>query len=241
MRAVLEPPRSWSRRRLPLRIAHPAVIRERIRLELPGPPDLAPDQVEVRDEAASLTRRARAEGRAYVVDLEYRSRRPALPPAAVAGHVETLREMRGVAGFDLTLALRRPGQPARGGGTAGWVAVALAAAVLAGGAGLFIVVSAAFNGDLRRWRAAWLARRRQRAFRGKLAHEPGEAPERPLTVACAADARPALARLRCTCGASLSPGEPGAPVWYGDRELLVQALTCARCGAERRAYVALGE
>ncbi len=219
-------------RKLPLRIRHPVAVRERLRVELPGPPDLEPEQREVVGEVARLSRRARAEGRSYVVDLEYRTLRPTLEPAAVARHIAKVREMRDVVAYTLALSVRAPGR----GGTS-WAAVALLSVLLFGFVGLAIGVSAARNGDLRRWWGALRQWRRRRAFAAKFHEAPGESPQTPIAVRSTHDMAARALRLRCRCGAPLAQGLYAfEPVVFGGRELHVLRVPCARCGEVTPVY-----
>ncbi len=228
---ALRPP-DKTLRKLPLRVAHPVAIDERIRIELPGPPALVDDVRRVTAKAARLTRTARPDGNAYVVDLAYRSLTPAVEPGAVAEHVAALRQMRDLSDFGLTLALQAP----RSRGRAGELApiAALGGLVVIG---LVVFVGVTGASDLRRWWQALANRRRRRAFLAKSRPQLGDSPEVPIAVRAAEGIRSAVGRLRCGCGAALVPPS-GAPeaIRLGDRELGVHVLGCMRCGEARRVY-----
>ena len=224
-------------RELPLRLHHPVIVTERLRIELPGTPDVEEDEEEVRSAGAQLTYAARVDGASVVFDYEYRSLAGVLEPAAVPGHLSALREMRGLWVVGLPLALEgslTSGGSARGGSDAVHVATLLL--LLAG------VAVAAFlaRGDLEAWWTGRRQRRRQRTFTSKLVHREGEAPHSPIPVRTADEAASRLAALRCGCGAPLAPpAREGERLLFGGRELIVFALACERCGQGRHAYFGL--
>jgi hypothetical protein len=225
-------------RKQPLGIEHPVRIRERFRIELPGRPDLETERREVASAAGRLTREARVDGNAYVLELEYRSLAAEVAPAGVAGHLRKLRDMRELASFTVPLLVAKPRQVAAG--MSGPAFVVLLVGLLLGGCAVVIGTTAAFNGDLRRWWGGVRQWRRRRAFRAKFDAEPGDSPELPLRIATL-DAIPArAARLRCACGAPVAPpAGAGERVLYGGREVVVHQLACTRCAGGRRAYFAV--
>lgn len=231
--SLLGTPRSVLRT-LPLRIAHPVVIRERIQVELPGPPRLLDDDVSVTTEAAKLSRRSGLEGHTSRVDFEYRSLQPAVAAVGLPKHLEALRDMRRLTAFDLKIGLRDTKERQEGGSP--WVVLAIVVGLITGGLSV-IGVMAAFNGDLQRWRAGVLNWGRRRAFRSKFELEAGEGPAVPIAIGSPAEATTAVGRIKCQCGMTLAPAEGQAQaVRYDGRELLAHALSCRRCGARRQAY-----
>jgi transglutaminase-like putative cysteine protease len=232
IREAVRPPEK-TLRKLPLRVAYPVAIDERIRVELPGPPALVDEVRRVTAKAARLTRTARRDGNAYVVDLAYRSLTPTVEPGAITDHLAALGKMRDVSDFRLALALAAPRDWSRGGELA---PLALAGIVI-GGLVLFVGVSAAFNGDLRRWWRALANKRRQRAFRAKFRPRLGDSPEAPIAVRAEEGIGPAVGRLRCGCGAAL-PAPSSAPqaIRLGGRTLGVHVLGCVQCGEARHVY-----
>lgn len=221
-------------RKLPLRVAHPVSIDERIRIELPGPAALVDDDRLVTAKAARLTRTARLDGNAYVVDLAYRSLMPTVDPGAMTGHLAALREMREIADFSLTLGVGAPRGRGRGGERASF---ALMAGLVFSGLIIFLGVSSAIDGDLRRWLQTAANRRRQLVFREKFRAKLGESPEAPIIVRPDEGIVPTVARLRCSCGAGLA-APTGAPdtIRFAGRELGVHRLGCTRCNQTRPVY-----
>lgn len=223
-------------RKLPLRIGHPVEIREHIRIELPGAPDLEPDDRTVASDAATLVGRARPEGRSYIVDLEYRTLRPTLEPGAVARHLTQVREIRAATHFSLKLATRRRVEAS----AFTWGDLGLLATVLLGGAGVVVTVAAAASGDLRRSWGGLRRWRAQRAFAAALHERPGDSPRTAIVVRTTHAVSAHTLRGRCACGAALV-ADPwtAAPVVYDGRALEVVRLTCARCGAARVQYFSI--
>lgn len=227
-----------ARRRHPLQVRHPVLVREQLRVELPGPPNLTEDEQEVVGEVARLSRRARPEGRGYVVDLEYRTLRPTVEPASVAKHIAAVREMRGVAAYSLALAVRQgPVRQERG---PSWASLGLVALAFAGGLGLYTGVTAARNGDLARWWAALRNRRRRRAFTAAFAEASGETAREPIVLRSTDDLPRRAQGLRCRCGSPIPPEACSfEPLVLGGRPLWALRAPCPRCAEVQRAYFAV--
>ena len=237
IRGALDLPRSTPRR-LPMRVWHPVLIRERFRVDLPGPSDLEDEERSVAVEAARLTRRTSHEGNSSLVDFEYRSLQPSVPAAAVPRHLEAIRDMRRLTGFLLHLSVRGDRERARP--PPDWTVVVYAIAFLISGASVVIGMIAWSNGDLRRWRDALRNWSRRRTFRAKFRVAAGDGPSAPISVKTADEVSAALSRLKCECGAALSSAKEAAePVHYDGRRLLAHRLVCGRCGTSRQAYVAV--
>jgi len=232
---ALDAPRT-ALRRLPLRIPHPVLIREEVRIELPGPPDLPPQVREVKCDAARLFRGASIEGHRVVVTFEYRSLRPALDPPAVARHLAALQDMRDLAGFNVMLSVKPPQRDAAGGGLGG-----IAGGALVGLAAVIVLTGAAMSGTLLEWWRGLRLWRRRRAFAARFVAAPGDSPQLPIPVGRAEEIPARVARLRCACGGPLAPAEGAADYLVcGGRALHVATCVCERCGQPRRIHLAVG-
>ncbi|HSN92962.1 MAG TPA: DUF3857 domain-containing protein [Anaeromyxobacteraceae bacterium] len=227
--AALEEPETVLRR-LPLGVSYPLDLRETIRIELPGPPDLEPDHRRFESAAAVFTRDATVQGNAFVAEFRLLGRRPSLEPPEVPAHVSAIRQMRAHAGFSVPLAVRsaqaaRPGPaPLLFAALLGCGAVLYAAALWLGGGG-----------------AKELARRaRRRAFARKMAAPPGEAPATAIRVRSTREMVRHAARRRCACGARLAAAGSPEQVRFDGREVEVLRLRCDRCEGGLPLYFVVG-
>ncbi len=134
-------------RKLPLRIRHPVIVTEQLRVELPGPPDVEEEEPqEVSSGGARLGYATRVVATSVVFDYEYRSLAGVLEPSAVPDHLSALREMRRLWVVGIPMVLRRSlaresGAPGRG---------AAAGALLLAGVALAVSL-----------RARWIERRQR--------------------------------------------------------------------------------
>lgn len=217
-------------RKAPLRVPHPALVSEELRLEVPGADSIESGQQVLTSPAARLTRTVRAEGSALVVGFEYRSVAPAVEPGAMAEHLEALRRMREASWISVAVGGGGPARDAKSGG--GRVAGAIV--------GIFLVIGAlalVARFDLRGWWTERRQARRRRAFASKQVLAPGESPHVPIRVRTAEEIARRLSGQRCTCGAPLAgPAGEGERLLFGGGELIVHALACDRCGFQRQTY-----
>jgi uncharacterized protein DUF3857/transglutaminase superfamily protein len=231
-----------ARRTLPLRVAHPALVRERLQLELPGAPAITPDDKVVDAGAMRLTRRGRIVGKQYVVDLEYQTLRTSVDASAVAGHLAKVRDMQDLVSFSLPMAVVKPG-PARApaatkpsGGGYGWVIYLVAVAG-------FLLVKGAVVG-VRRLRRGAQARggdARSQAFFQGLVERPGASARTPIAVRSAPDLLAHAHGLRCRCGSPVVPDPATAEgLMLDGRPLQVARAPCGRCGEVTRVYFVVG-
>jgi transglutaminase-like putative cysteine protease len=216
-------------RRLPLGLDHPVDVRETIRVELPGPPDLDPERQTFRSAGAEFSRDIDVRGNALVADFRYRTTKGALEPSEVSAFVASMREMRAHAGFTIPLRVRR-GRAA--GEERDPVPVGIVAAVAVGVLAAFAGVKWVSDGGLRA--VALLARKR--AFARRFVTPEGDAPATAIEVRVREEMRQRAERVRCPCGARLLAGAPPDAVRYDGREVFVLALRCDRCGASRPMY-----
>ena len=232
IRDQLEDP-ATALRKLPLRIRHPVVVAERLRIELPGRPAMAEEREVLSSDAARLVQTTRVEPQAIVFDYEYRSAARSLPPGAVARHLATLRRMRERCWSSFPISVERP-QAGSGDVGSGAATGILLVGLIAGA----LVLAARF--DVRAWWADRRLGRRRRAFASRLEHGPGESPQLPLRVSSPHEMASTANRLRCGCGGPLAgPEDDGVRLLCEGREVIVHALACARCGARRRTYFAV--
>jgi hypothetical protein len=89
-----------AQRTQPLAVPHPVDVRYAVRLTLPHPPDVAPDRREVQSAAFRFDAHVRSEGRQLRLDYRLRSRQGQLTPEAVPAHLEDLRRVRELLGFE---------------------------------------------------------------------------------------------------------------------------------------------
>lgn len=233
-----------SRRELPLRLAHPALVREHLSLDLPGPPAINPEEKVVEDEAMRLTRRARASGTRYTVDFELKTLRTAVEPKAVPAHLAKLRDMQDLAAFSLPMEVVKA-QPAKAARTSSepppaWVwALVLGGGLLAGW-GLVAGARAARAG-MGRWGETQRPDQRTQAFFQGLVEQPGETARTPLRLHSLADLGRAAQSRRCRCGAPLTP-DPATTeaIRMGDDQVQVARATCARCAQITPVYFTVG-
>jgi hypothetical protein len=231
----------------PLAIRHPVLIRERLQVELPGPPNVNPDRSELTSPAARLVRTGRADGHRYLVDLEYRSLAPSVAARDVAAHLAKVREMRDVASYALTLETRAPGAPsprAASGRGLGWTGLGLGLVivivVLVLLRGVLAEVPAILRGGPRRW---WAGRAARRAWSTRVAPPPvpGESAQAPFQVGSDADVAARAGALSCRCGARHDPAATVTePIRLGARDLRLVRAACARCGEVTRVFFAVG-
>lgn len=217
-------------RRLPLSVSHPIDLRETIRIELPGPPDLEPDHRRLESAAAVFTRDATVQGNAFVAEMRLRSRRASLDPKDVSAHVSAIRQMQASAGFSVPLAIRTGSGASRGPGAV------LLVAIFAGLAGLYAAILWLGGGGAR----DLALRMRRRAFARKLQVPPGEAPATAIRVRSQGDMARHAARRRCACGALLAVAGVPERVRFDEREVEVLRLRCDRCDGALPLYFDLG-
>jgi hypothetical protein len=157
-------------RKLPLRIDHPVIVTEQLRVELPGRPDVEEEAQEVSSDGARLSVTTRVDGNDVVFDYEYRTLAGFLEPAAVPGHLSALREMRRLWVVGIPMVLK--GSPSAGGSALGWGDAARVAGLLLLLAGVAVAAFLA-NGSLQAWWTGRRQRRRQRTFASKLVGRSG--------------------------------------------------------------------
>jgi hypothetical protein len=228
-------------RRFPLRVRHPAVVHEEIRIQLPGTPDYDPEDDEVSGPAARLSHRLRVAGQEVVDVYELRTLADTVPVDRLERHLAALREMRKLSAYTAKLAVRPAATAARGratapegeGGGVSWTLLLL----LLGAVGLAVAFMNGTLDDVPGLLVRLRQGRRRRAFAALFAGRPGDSPALPLLVAHAGDLPRQLARLRCACGGALdpTPREP-SEMTFGGRPVRSAVFSCGTCPQGRRIY-----
>lgn len=235
-----------ARRTLPLRVSHPALVRERLELELPGPPAITPDDRVVEGEALRLSRKGRASGQRYVVDFEYRTLRTAVDAQAVPGHLEKVRSAQDLVAFSLPMDVAKPAPRAAAKPAVDADLIRLAVF------GVGLVAFFAVRGALALRRRAG-ARSGSGSAGGPAPFGPasfgpgavgpsapwppapparlGESPQSPLVLRGPEELAWRTQGLRCRCGLPVTPGSVDAePLLVGGARIQVARAPCAGCG-----------
>ncbi|MGC3996660.1 MAG: DUF3857 domain-containing protein [Anaeromyxobacter sp.] len=136
-------------RKFPLGVRHPVEVHEELRIELPGEPDIEGNDERVVGPAARLERHARVDGHALVVTYDYRSLGDTVPAGQVTRHLDRLKEMQDLAGFNVPLSVVSPPlsprpaakreHPGSSTGPAGWIATGVVLGVCASLAGSWLL------------------------------------------------------------------------------------------------------
>jgi hypothetical protein len=221
-------------RHLPLGLDHPVEVRERIRVELPGPPDLEAERQHLRSAGSEFTRSIAVQGNAFVADFRYRTTKGSIPAGEVSAYVTVVREMRSYSGFTIPLRIRRSDE--RGDHEPDSTPVVLVLVVGVAIASAFAGTKWVSDGGLREL----ALRARKRAFARKFVAARGDAPATAIAVRVPEEMRQRAERVRCPCGARFLAGPPPETVRFDGREVSVLALRCDRCGARRPLYFTVG-
>jgi len=229
----LESPQSVARR-LPLRVPHPVVLREDIRIDLPGRPTGGPDHQAVATSGARFERGIEILGRTIHAHFEYCSLTSAVAPTDVERHTRGLREMRELSAFTAPLSIVVARRPAPRGAGSG-VRLPFLSLVLV--AGLVVLLAAARSQN---WLMEFRQWRRRRSFATRFLAQPGDSPSEPLLASSEADIPRMLDRMRCSCGGRLA-GTPiqRSEVLFDGHVVVAVLVPCGRCPERRRVYLRL--
>jgi transglutaminase-like putative cysteine protease len=229
-----------SQRTMPLGIGHPVHVKQRIQVDIREPIDIDFEKASITGPASQLDYRFTTEngGRRLLLEYTYRSLQDAVEPARFMEHLETLKRMDRVTGYQVTQALPRSGTGASGSGFTVFGVILGLMALSVGG--LLMMMENGPRAFLREWRA----KRRKRAFTRKFAPVEGDLPDQAIAVATVADLTERLLRLRCECGASRSAaGEfpKLEEIVLGDEPLVLAKWACSGCGRARHAYFSVSQ
>jgi transglutaminase-like putative cysteine protease len=228
----LQKPRTLERT-APLRIPHPGHVKQVLTLKLPGPPDLEPLRETVRSPAFSMDASWTVRGNEARLEYTYRTLRGSLPPADVAGHVDSVDRAAGL------VVCRLPDRPRPGAARPVFASPGGSPDLPdAAGLGALALVALGILG-VRAGLSSWRVRCRRARFRGLTVARPGQEPLTAIRVVD--DSHIARAGFGGACRCNVSWREVDrATVTYDGRPMTVVTRRCDRCGGETASYFEVG-
>jgi transglutaminase-like putative cysteine protease len=231
-------------RSAPYALAHPDHVRHLLRIQLPGPPDLAPLRESVGSSGFALDASWSVLGNEARLDYTYRSLRESVEPDGMAAFVDRVDRASDLVVCRLPArpdasaraagaGLGRPGPAASvppaayralgwlGFATLGWCALA----VLAWGT----------HAATARWRA----RRRRAEFATRARPRSGEQPQRAILVNDPESIRREGLASACGCGGPWREADR-ATIQYDGHAMTVVTRRCERCAGEKTLYYRTG-
>lgn len=208
-----------SRRSMPLEVAYPLHIRQRIEVEMPEAADAERESFSFRDSAIAFEHTADRSGKRLVLDYSLRTERDHVEAKDMPRHLATLDSIQDNLSYEV------PQHPSRSGLDTRNRLMVLGSAASLGAVGFLVV--------------RFTTRRRQAIRRAQFAPRPGEGPATALDVPDAQAMRRHFGSQPCRCGSRFD-GDPQSlreeQLAYDGGRVTVLSTRCQFCHATRDMY-----